>query len=440
MWRLAFLPLALLQPTGSVYMSVALGAVPWSFTPLSMGIGLAPNATIQVNLRTLEPSPDACLVLLTESEAEVMASEPARRIFWRRYVSSKWRACLHTPVDATFNLVGAVDPDRYVLGLLQTKPAAAHGLFGEIGYQNPGGSHLSLQQEHMPSVLGAMVWAFMLSPLVMLPGLMTRRGTRSQLHCVLMAWVNLKTTATMLAYQDYSELARTGRRSTSVQAIWTLLMGASRALDILIFYLLACGWKVTRPSLRRMERVLLFFMTLSSLMSSLGESVCLSTALCPAEPAFVVQSSLSALSLLMVLTALNISMWNVTRSLHEAAALNEANSHYAKLHKFTQFRNIFMFYITASPAIGILTSDLISWRSRWLVSFVHELVQLIVYTSILWVFKPGSVRLFEGAPPPPAESSGEESEDVRESLQQDLEGLQGVEMEDVDLNTSSGSE
>jgi hypothetical protein len=131
-------------------------------------VGLAPNATIEINLTAAETGSDtAFLVVLTfdqfhefEFFRDQIPHIPAIRT--KEYYSpSYWRQTVGKGIQ-TLHRIRATSKDRYYVGLIQTGPPSKRlkGLSGRVCLVNPGGQHLPLQEANFPEVFLGTAWAF----------------------------------------------------------------------------------------------------------------------------------------------------------------------------------------------------------------------------------------------------------------------------------------
>merc|ERR1712241_911997 len=108
--------------------------------------------------------------------------------------------------------VHAASAMRYSLGVLQARPQAKISrLKGEVGFMNPDGSQLPLQERSTAVVVLFMAWAFLGSAALLFILAELRRRRRSRLHGLLLLALMTKCLVLFLIRQDIKAVSQTGR-------------------------------------------------------------------------------------------------------------------------------------------------------------------------------------------------------------------------------------
>jgi len=396
-----------------MFMPVEADGLPYFWTPMMSGVGLAPNATVRVDLRTSHPCPDAFVVLFSEPQLQMCAPLLVHRgPKPSTYLPCSWRASLAGPVNAS-HLVQASSTARYFLGVVQAVPGAVQGLGGEVGFVNPGGSQLPVQQRSTPRVVNTMAWAFLGSALALLVLLAVRRRGRSRLHGLLLLALMTKCLVLVLIQNDIKALARAGRQSLDRQVLWQLLRQIQLILEVLVFYVIGLGWKVMRSHLRPSEWA--FAGVVGSISFFLGtfEVACNTFAACGSQSYLLTQFTLHSLCFLVVIIATNFNIFTLQRQIAEALAAPETSTLYAKQRAYCWFRGFFLYFVIVPTVTNFLALHVVRWDELWVIVLVREGSLWAIYTAVLWLFRPGlsHLRVFELAV---VESSDSESSDSHE--------------------------
>lgn len=373
--------------------------------PLFSGVGLAPNATVQIRLEARGPqgegvaSPNAFAVLLNEEQLEDIlpwlgnagAQQPQSL-----YFPSAWRASLATPFNGSHQVV-AEEAARYWLGVLQVTPKSAQGLVGEVSYSNPGGDQLPVQQRGVPSVLLFWACAFFCSAFALSLMVVLRRRGRSRLHLVVLFALLSKSCVLLLIRSDVVALSITGRTSIGRQVVWQLLKQVQLVAEVMMFYLIGLGYKVVRSQLRPSEQA--FGATVVCVSLCLGgfEVACSTIMTCHVQSYLLAQYTLHSMCFLVVIVAVNFNIFTLQRQISEALAAPETGALYAKHRAYCWFRGFFLYKVIIPSVTNFMTLHVISWSSLWVVVFVREGSLWVIYTALLWLFRPGqkSLKVFD---------------------------------------------
>lgn len=313
------------------------------------------------------------------------------------------------PVEA-WHTVRDVGNGRYWLGIIQTLPGTVQGLSGEVSFVNPGGEELFVQQHQVPTVILIVAWLFFMSATALFALTALRRRGRSRLHALILCTLLAKCFVLLLVRQDFEEVSKTGVQSVVREIIWQLLRQVHSIMEVVVFYVIGLGWKVTRPQLRASEWA--FAATISILSFFLGsfEVACSTFAACTGQSYVLTQFTLHSLCYLVVIVATNFNIFTLQRQISEALATPGTGTLYTKYRAYCWFRGFFLFFVVIPSVSNFLALHVLSWDDLWVVVLVRETSFWLVHTAVLVLFRPGmqSFKVFELAV---VESSDSESTD-----------------------------
>lgn len=392
-YALFFAPTVL--PAGAMHVPVHDGMFPpgVGLTLLVNNFGLQPNATITIDLRTPAPASDAHILILTDAQlAQVRVSS---RGFKDGHVPCAWRASLVRRIQMEYRVASARD-ERYHIGLLTLVPHVGQGLVGEVELVNPDGNQLSVQQRGLDDVAYLFAFAFSSTAVgltVMLLWALHRGwGRPNHLHGLLFAMLLLKSLVLWLLRRDVRLIALTGVESLGRHVTWSLLRQVQQVLELLLFYVIALGWKIIRPELRHSEWVFALSVVVPSMLLGCMEVGCNSTGACSGQTYHAAQFTLQSLCYLIVIVATNFNIFVLQREIAEALARPSTGTLYAKYRTFCFFRMSFLLYILIPSFTEILALQGFAWNELRVVMLLHELMVWVVLTGVCWLVCPG-VRL-----------------------------------------------
>lgn len=383
----------------------------WPWTSLFFQVGLAPNATISVKLQTKVPAPNAHVMFF--SEAQLIRAARTLHETWRiphsTYLPCEWRASLSEPIDA-IHTVRAHESGRYTLGILQAEEHAVQDLSGHVNFVNPHGEELSLIHQHVASAILFAAWLFFISAVYLFVLCVLRRSGRSRLHGFIFMTLFMKCLTLLLMRQDISQISRTGNTLVGRQILWQLIRQVEVIMEVIVFYVIGLGWKVTRTQLRASEWA--FATTISVLSFFLGtfEVACNTVMPCSGESYVLTQFTLHSLCFLVVIVATNFNIFTLQRQITEALATPDTGLLYTKHHSYSCFRGFFLFFVMIPSITNFLAFHVLSWDQMWVVVLVKECSHWLVQTAVVMLFRPGPQQLlvFELAV---VDSSDNESDD-----------------------------
>jgi len=180
-----------------------------------------------------------------------------------------------------------------------------------------------------------------------------------------------------------------------------------------MFYVIGLGWKVMRSHLRASEWA--FAGAVGSISFFLGtfEVACNTSAQCGSQSYLLTQFTLHSLCFLVVIIATNFNIFTLQRQIMEALAAPETSVLYAKHTAYCWFRGVFLYFVIVPTVTNFLALHVVSWDQLWVIAFVREGSLWVIYTSVLWLFRPGLARLrvFELAVVDSSDSSSETSQE-----------------------------
>eukprot|EP00929_Paragymnodinium_shiwhaense_P040780 TRINITY_DN21239_c0_g1_i1.p1 TRINITY_DN21239_c0_g1~~TRINITY_DN21239_c0_g1_i1.p1 ORF type:complete len:436 (+),score=76.37 TRINITY_DN21239_c0_g1_i1:176-1483(+) len=397
---------------GGIHVPLDAMGSPGFWLPAFSLVGLMPNATIKVQLQTDRPRPNAQLVLLNEQQLLAVYPHLVRSVpTTSSYLPCTWRESLMRGyINETYRISGTGRPSRYWMGILQAWPGAAGAIDGDVWFTNPDGDELPVQRQHdadmflyMANAFGAtLLWGFCL--------IMKNKRGRSKLHAFMLVNILWKMLVLLLIRYDLLELSRTGEPSPGRTAIWELMRQIQLVMEMVLLYVLGLGWKVLRSTLRPSEQA--FAVMLTFILVSLGglQVMCDTFLSCNNASYSLTKFTLHTLCLNIIIIKTNFNMFTIHRQITEALATPGTGVLYSKYNAFWWFRSLFMFYVVVPSLTSAMSAGVISWTDAWLVHLVREGSLWIIYTSLLWLFRPGprKVKVLEIAV---VDSSGSDGED-----------------------------
>lgn len=429
LWWSLLLSTGLLPEPLADAMTVAVNhkEMPNIWTPVMSGIGLAPEAYVHVELETLQPCPEAYVVLLTEAQvrraAPLLHGLGTRANSFRtvgahqrvglpssRFLSCAWRASLASSVNASFQVV-APEAARYVLGIVQLQPAMAHDLRGVVGFVNPGGCQLPIQLQNALFMWPLVAWAFALLSGFCLVVCALRPRSCSLLHALFIATMALKCLMVLLVRLDEEHMYFSGKQELGRRMFWKFVRQVQICLEILTFYTISLGWKIMRDRLRPAEWGFAASVCSVSFLLGMFEAVCSFSPACSSRNCTLMQFSFHSLCFLVVIIATNFNIFTLERQIADALALPDTSDLYAKHRSYSWFRGIFLFYVLVPTLCNFFSLHIVNWDQLWVIIFVREGSLWIIFAALLWLFQPGLVvklRVFDLAVIDSSDSSDQE--------------------------------
>jgi len=371
-------------------------------TFLAADIGLDPGAVVSLELHNDRPANNTYVMVLTHSQwvawGEWFQTPPlptnpdSKR--WHSYLVSYWRAELDKNLTATFHIV-APSKDRYFVGVLNVQHKEIQ-LRGKLSLVNPGGEQLPLQQQGVPGVL---LWSsalFFVSCALfgLLLACASRRG-RTAMHAVMSAVLFLKGVVLLLWWCDWMQVSRTGTNTTIGSVGWQLLDKVQTILELMMFLLIALGWKFLRSTLNITEVRFAVGISVISFYLGVFEVACTTQSTCSGYT--LSRYILHSLCYLVVIVAMNFNLQNIHAQIADAPASLESGKLYRKHQAYKVFRWIFLVFIIAPTVELFLKVTVMPWDASWLFVLVQQLRTWAIYACVVVAFRPDPLplRVFE---------------------------------------------
>lgn len=377
----------------------------WTF--LEMDIGLEPGALIEMDLRNERPINNTFIMVLTHDhwlawrhlEQPPLTGSGGENggTSLNSFMVSHWRSFFYDSLQVSFR-VTAPTKDRYHVGILNAQQQAFR-LTGTLTMVNPGGRQLPLQDEDVPPILLWTSGLFFVSCLVfaLVLAVASTRRSRTTMHLVMGATLFLKGCVLFLWWFDYLQVAKMGYSSGGAQVTWQLLEKVQSILELMMFLLIALGWKFIRPSLNQTEVRFAVGISVISFYLGVFEVACTTASTCSGYQ--LSRYILHSLCYLVVIVAMNFNLQMVYASIAEAPASLDSGKFYKKHQAYKVFRWIFLAFIIAPTVELFLKVTVMPWDAVWLFVLLQQLRTWAIYVSIAAAFAflphPPPLRVFE---------------------------------------------
>lgn len=217
------------------------------------------------------------------------------------------------------------------------------------------------------------------------------------MHFVIAAVLLLKGCVLILWWLDCLQVSRTGSNSTLGQVGWQLLEKVQTILELMMFLLIALGWKFLRPTLNLTEVRFALGISVISFYLGVFEVACTTQSTCSGYQ--LSRYILHSLCYLVVIVAMNFNLQMVYAQIGEAPASLESGKNYRKHQAYKVFRWIFLAFIIAPTVELFLKVTVMPWDALWLYVLVQQLRTWAIYMSIILAFAslphPSPLRVFE---------------------------------------------
>merc|ERR1712039_933009 len=214
---------------------------------------------------------------------------------------------------------------------------------------------------------------------------------------VIAAALLLKGCVLILWWFDCLQVSRTGSNSTLGQVGWQLLDKVQTILELMMFLLIALGWKFLRPSLNLTEVRFALGISVISFYLGVFEVACTTQSTCSGYQ--LSRYILHSLCYLVVIVAMNFNLQMVYAQIAEAPASLDSGKLYRKHQAYKVFRWIFLAFIIAPTVELFLKVTVMPWDALWLFVLVQQLRTWAIYMSIILAFAslphPSPLRVFE---------------------------------------------
>lgn len=212
-------------------------------------VSLAQGATISVNISVVKVTGDPSFVILTGSQLMdwlYMPPRPLPQGGWSNYLICSWRMPLKSTIDIVYNVSGR-KPEEYWIGVL-TEPMMPIEVEGTVSFENPGGQHLSLEMVGYPETVRCACMAFLLLAVGVAIGFFFKlpRGMNA-LHSLFFFCITAKVSELFYKWRYFKKMEEYGIWSRESEQFWKITKHAHESCQLMMWLLLALGWRV-RPS------------------------------------------------------------------------------------------------------------------------------------------------------------------------------------------------
>jgi len=356
-------------------------------------VGLAPSARVRMEVKTEFPVNNTYLVMLSRNQREEWRSLPVLTPEQTGFLVSFWRSDLGSGVMADFQ-VKAPRSDRYDIGVLNVEGQLLK-LNVELSIVNPGGEHLPLQEIGLAHVLFACSVLFLVSSAVLVLTLLIVPGRGwTALHLLIVIVWLLKSLVLLLEWHDKVQVSRYGSDTVIGALGWQLLDKAQEIMELMMFLLLALGWKYLRGSLNITEIRFAVGVSVISFYLGVFEVACTTQEMCSGYQ--LSRYILHSLCYLVIIVAMNFNLQMLHSQLMDAPASIQAGKLYRMHSAYKAFRWIFLSFIVAPTVEIFLRLSVIPWDGLWAVVLITELQTWATYAVAAYFFRPdASLAVFE---------------------------------------------
>merc|ERR1711920_175528 len=209
------------------------------------------------------------------------------------------------------------------------------------------------------------------------------------------------------------EVSRSGRDSVVSDIGWQLVDKVQTILELMMFLLIALGWKFLRGTLNVTEVRFAVGISLISFYLGIFEVACTTQSTCSGYQ--LSRYILHSLCYLVVIVAMNFNLQMIYAQIADAPASVESGKLYRKHSAYKVFRWIFLAFIIAPTVELFLKVTVLPWDAVWLYVLVQQLRSWAIYACVMFAFRPDPppMRVFEltrdGGSDDEADQSGEEA-------------------------------
>jgi hypothetical protein len=376
---------------------------------LEQDVGLEPGARISLDITNHRPVDNLFVFLITIEQYFEWNWEEAMQVQFpgssgssdsmSGYLTNSWRRRLdplQTRLETSFELRGR-GKARYFLCLMNPERQEL-SLNGSIHYVNPGGNQLPLQQQHVPPVLFWTAWLFFFSAAAYTAWLQLAwtwgfwQASAKHLLVLLGSCVLVKGTVLMLWWADYQHVEASGKNSPLFSVLWQVFDKVYDILELMMFLLIALGWKIIRNNLSFTEKRFAIFVSVVSLLLGWSQVACTTSARCSGYE--LSRYLLHSFVYLIVICAMNLNLQRVNSQIQEGPASVESGKLYQKWEAYKGFRWIFLVFIVAPSAEISIKVWFAPWEAAWLYVLILQLRCWGILVGIILHF-----ALLSDAPP-----------------------------------------
>jgi len=214
-------------------------------------------------------------------------------------------------------------------------------------------------------------------------------------HLVMSTVLLLKGIVLLLWWCDCMQVSQTGSSTMIAKIGWQLLDKVQTILELMMFLLIALGWKFLRGTLNITE--VRFAVAISAISFYLGvfEVACTTVSTCSGYQ--LSRYILHSLCYLVIIVAMNFNKQMIYAQITDAPASLESGKLYRKHQAYELFRWIFLMFIIAPTVELFLKVTVMPWDAVWLYILIQQLRTWTIYMCVAITFRPDPLplRVFE---------------------------------------------
>lgn len=261
-------------------------------------------------------------------------------------------------------------------------------------------SQLPLDEVMLPRVVEGVLILLFLMLAGLLGQLYLAGRCRLKIH-----WVFLVTMLAYIAYlfSMYYELYYFnvhGKIPYNIDYVKNILYACHDVSMITALLLLSLGWSICRRSLVGNERNVVVSTVALFFVVNIGEAVCLDGGqeICAALSVLVFV--IRCLLLLAIIIAMNFTVTQLRAMLTHTPWIPSTPVQYARCKQYQLYRMIFILYLLMPTAFFSIDMTMFTWKERWVVFSLEELLKVFMFLHIGATFSPlhesQLMRAFDG--------------------------------------------
>jgi len=352
-------------------------------------IGLSPGAEVWVNLTNTLDTPNTELVLLNKKQSlswhtMFTLGPDLPGGFFNPYFISQWRQPFVVSVSAKLR-IEAMRDDVYFLGVMNPSQQPLR-LTGTVGFENPHGQPLALQQLHLADTLWLSSVAFMIF-FVAAALLIIWSQASSALQTLLMLCIWLKLVAQMLGFVYLSSLEHETSTPARSPRLWQFVSNIHAVSEVLVMWLASLGWQILRPRLSQQELQFTFGATFGS--SLLALLMATDQHAYPYMRLSMFFAVIRVVCYLLCICATNLNLRLIETHLADSPMTPPTALLYERRHAYYAFRHIFLIILFWPSVLGCLNLYVLSDAAHWATEALDTVAKLVLYATLLRALRPG---------------------------------------------------
>jgi len=370
---------------------------------LAFEAGLAPGATVSLELHNKHPVNNTYVMVLTHSQLIAWQENqtPLRSATGGQvpssYFGTYWRQNFRGQLKAEFKILSNWS-DRYTIIIMNPLEQEVD-LGGSLTLVNPGDEQLTLEDVQVPGVLiwMSVVYGISCASFGLLLLTVWRQG-RSYVHMLIVLVLFFKCLVLFLHWCDLSMIENQPGRvidSKVASIIWQLFDKVQTILELMMFLLISLGWKYLRSHLNITEVRFALGISVISFYLGCWQVACKTNSSCSGYK--LSRYILHSLCYLVVIVAMNFNLQMVQAQIADAPASQEAGKLYQKHRAYSHFRWIFLLFIIAPTAELFVKISMMPWDALWAYYLMQNLRTWFIYAFMIFAFQPAPppLRVFE---------------------------------------------